>query len=67
MTDDLRTALLAIDGVGEATADKIEAAIAEHGTDADSDDLREALAHCEAGNAGYAAKYVRRALDAVEG
>ena len=60
MADDLRTALLAIDGVGEATADKIEAAIAEHGTDVG--DLREALDYLEAGEPGYASKYVRRAL-----
>ena len=56
----MRDALLAIDGVGPATADKIEAVIAEHGTD--DADLEAALDYLDAGEPGYAAKYVRRAL-----
>jgi len=60
MTDDLHDALTDIQGVGDATAEKIIDVVAEHGTDAAH--LREALEYLEAGEPGYASKYVRRAL-----
>lgn len=60
MTDDLHDALTDIQGVGDATATKIIDLVGEQ-SDV-TEDLREALDYLEAGQPGYAAKYVRRAL-----
>lgn len=57
----MRDELLDIQGVGEATAEKIEAVYAAHG--GDREDLREALDYLEAGRPGYAEKFIRRSLE----
>ena len=65
----MRDALLDIDGVGPATADKILDVIDAHGPKSVdvSDDLARALEYFEADRPGYAEKYVRRAYEAVSG
>ena len=61
----MRDELQAIDGVGPATADKILDVVDAHGSADVADDLARALDYFEADRPGYAAKYVRRAYDAV--
>jgi len=56
----LKDDLLAIDGVGEATADKILAVVEEHqGTE----NLQEAIAYLDAGRPDYAQKYIKKAIE----
>ena len=61
----MRDALLGIDGVGPATADKIMEIVAENGSADVADDLEAAVDYLDAGRPGYAEKYVRRAYDSV--
>ncbi|UBF23313.1 hypothetical protein M1M40_gp35 [Halorubrum tailed virus 29] len=60
---DLRDDLTEIDGVGEATADKVLAVLADHGA-SDTDPLLEkAKAAAERGDDRNAAVFLRRAGD----
>ena len=61
----MRDELLDIDGVGPATADKIEAIVTENGSADVADDLEAAVDYLDAGRPGYAEKYVRRAYEQV--
>lgn len=60
---DLRDDLLDIPNVGPATADRIEAAIEAHDTGGVPDAVREALDYLDAGQPGYAAKFLRRVVE----
>lgn len=60
MSDDLRDDLIAIDGVGEATADKILDVLAGHDTSA-GPWLTKAFEAAAAGDDRQAAVYLRRA------
>lgn len=65
--EELRDALTEIRGVGDATAEEILAVLDDHGADDDVATLiEEAHDHHAAGEHQYAAKYVRRAHDALE-
>lgn len=70
MATDLRDDLTEIHGVGDATADEILAVLDEHGQggvpDTVRDHIQEAHDHHQAGEHEYAAKFVRRAVDALE-
>jgi len=57
---DLKGDLLAIDGVGEATAEKILAVVEEY---QETEKLQEAIAYLEAGNTDYAKKYIKKAIE----
>jgi hypothetical protein len=57
---ELKDDLLAIDGVGEATADKMLAVVEEH---QETGNLEEAIAYLEAGRPDYAQKYIRKAIE----
>jgi len=57
---ELKDDLLAIDGVGEATAEKILAVVEHH---RETGNLEEAIAYLDAGNTEYAKKYIIRTLE----
>jgi endonuclease III-like uncharacterized protein len=57
---DLKDDLLAIDGVGETTAEKILTVVEAH---QETENLEEAIAYLEAGNTEYAKKYIIRTLE----
>lgn len=61
MSDDLKADLQDIDGVGEATAEKILDVLADHGVGERSRYLEKALDAADAGNDREAALYLRRA------
>lgn len=61
MSDDLKADLQDIDGVGEATADKILDVLADHDTGERSRYLEKALDAADAGDDREAALYLRRA------
>lgn len=61
MSDDLKSDLLDIDGVGEATADKILDVFNDHGGGTDPY-LQKAKAAAERGDDRDAAVYLRRAM-----
>lgn len=60
---ELKDDLLAIDGVGEATAEKILAIVESH---RETENLEKAIAYLEAGQTGYAKKYISRTLEGEE-
>ena len=60
---DLKDDLVAIDGVGEKTAEKILDVVEAHH---ETEHLEEAIAYLEAGQTGYAKKYIRKALEGKE-
>lgn len=60
---DLRDDLLDIPNVGPATADEIEAAIEARDTAGVPDAVGEALDYLDAGQPGYAAKFLRRVVE----
>jgi len=61
MSDDLRDDLLDIDGVGDATADKILAVFEDHDTDAEPTGyLRRAIDAAESGDDRTARVYLQR-------
>jgi len=60
---DLYDELTDIDGVGEATAEKILAVVDGYNTPDDvEDNVRKAFDYWESGKPGYAGKYLKRAL-----
>jgi len=67
---DLYDDLLSIDGVGEATANKVQDVYDEHGYGEPSDELeqnlRQALDYYNAGNYEYAGKYLKRAENLLD-
>lgn len=70
MTEDLSEALQEINGVGPATADDILDVLDEHGQgggDGVRELLEDAMDYHDAGEHSYAEKYVRRALEQLDG
>ena len=59
----LRDELLEIDGVGEVTADKIEAVVAEHSDAEDRDAMQRALLFHRRGKPDIAADVLESALE----
>jgi DNA-binding LacI/PurR family transcriptional regulator len=66
---DLHDDLLSIDGVGEATAHKVQEVCQQHGYGEPSDELaqnlRQAIDYYDAGNYEYAGKYLKRAEELI--
>lgn len=69
MADDLHDALTDIHGIGDAKAEQIRDVLDAHasgGTDAVREHLESAVDYHDDGQHAYAAKFVRRALAALE-
>jgi len=66
---DLYDDLLAIDGVGEATANKVHEVYQQHGYGDTNEELaqnlRQALDYYDVGNYEYAGKYLKRAEELI--
>lgn len=67
---DLYDDILAIDGVGEKTAHKVQEVYQQHGYGEPSEELeqnlRQALDYYNAGNYEYAGKYLKRAENLLD-
>jgi len=64
---DLYDELTDIDGVGDATAEKILAVIDAYSTsEGVEDNVRQAYDYWESGKPGYAGKYIKRAITELD-
>ena len=64
---DLYDELTDIDGVGDATAEKILAVVDAYSTTTEvEDNLRQAHDYWQSGKPGYAGKYIKRAISELD-